>query len=137
MFKKVKNAGKVITNIGTRSSSRHSSEMSVDPTSPQAPSSSSNPQVKVLLKIGYLGLKTHREKEVYQQLKNKDFIHTPTLDPILLQEICMDTEFDLIFQVVEWTNFWNITELGSLLLTLEFLCTSQYYEGGIAFQMFK
>jgi len=85
MFKKVKNAGKAIKNIGTRSSSRHSShplEMSVDPTPTQAPSSSPNQQVKVLLKIGDLGLKTRREKEVYQQLKNKDFIHTPTLDPI-------------------------------------------------------
>ena len=137
MFKKVKNAGKVLKNIGTRSSSRHSSEMSIDPTPTQAPSSSSDQQVKVLLKIGDLVLKTRREKEVYQQLKNKDFIHTPTLDPILLQEIGMDTEFDLIFQMVGWTNFWNITELGSCLLTLEFLCTLQYYEGGIAFRMFK
>jgi len=69
MFKKVKNAGKARKNIGTRNSSRHSShqsEMSIDPTPPQAPSSSSNAQVKVLLKIGDLGLKTHREKEVYQ-----------------------------------------------------------------------
>ena len=108
MFKKVKNAGKALKNIGTRSSTRHSSqpsEMSVDPTPTQAPSSSSGQQVKVLLKIGDLGLKTRREKEVYQQLKNKDFIHTPTLDPILLQEIGMDTEFDLIFQMLGWTKF--------------------------------
>jgi hypothetical protein len=100
MFKKVKNTGKTLKSIGTRSSSRHSlhqSDMSVDPTPPQAPSSSSGPRVKVLLKIGDLGLKTHRWKEVFQQLKNKDFIHTPTLDPILLQETGMDTEFDLIF----------------------------------------
>ena len=100
MMKKVKNAGKSLKNICTRSSSRHSSHqsvMSVDPTPPQAPSSSSDQHVKVLLKIGDLGLKTRREKEVYQQLKNKDFIHTPTLDPILLQEAGMDTEFDLIF----------------------------------------
>jgi len=137
MFKKVKNAEKALKNIGTRSSSRHSSEMSIDPTPLQAPSSSSDQQVKVLLEIGDLGIKTRREKEVFQQLKNKDFIHTPTLDPILLQEISMDTEFDLVFQMVGWTNFWNITELGSHLLTLEFLCTLQYYEGGIAFRMFK
>jgi len=65
MFKKVKNTGKVLKNIGTRSSSRHSSEMNIDPTPPQAPSSSSDQQVKILLKIGDLGLKTHREKEVY------------------------------------------------------------------------
>ena len=97
MFKKVKNAGKALKNIGTRSSFRHSSEMSVDPTPLQAPSSSSDQQVKVLLKLGDLGLKTRREKEVYQQLKNKDFIHTPTLDPILLQETGMDTKFNLIF----------------------------------------
>jgi len=69
MFKKVKNVGKTLKNIGTRSSSRHSShqsEMSVDPTPPQAPSSSPSPRVKVLLKTGDLGLKTHREKEVFQ-----------------------------------------------------------------------
>ena len=66
MFKKVKNAGKALKNIATRSSARHSSqpsEMSVDPTPTQAPSSSSAQQVKVLLKIGDLGLKTRREKE--------------------------------------------------------------------------
>ena len=71
--------------------------MSVDPTPPQAPSSSSDQRVKVLLKTGDLGLNTRSEKEVFQQLKNKDFIHTPTLDPILLQETGMDSEFDLIF----------------------------------------
>ena len=107
---------------------------------PDAPASSIifvSTRVKVLLKTGNLGLKTRREKEVFQQLKNKDFIHTPTLDPILLQETGLETEFDLIFQMVGWTNFWDITELGSCLLTIEFLCTLQYYEGGIAFRMFK
>jgi len=65
--------------------------MSIDPTPLQAPSSSSDTRVKDLLKTEDLGLKTRREKEVFQQLKNKDFIHTPTLDPILLQETGMDT----------------------------------------------
>jgi len=80
MFKKVKNVGKAFKNIGTRSSSRHSShqsEMSNDPTPPQAPSSSSDQQVKVILKIGDLGLKTRREKEVYQQLKEQTFHSHP------------------------------------------------------------
>jgi len=49
----------------------------------------------------------------------------------------MDTEFNLIFRMVGWTNFCDITELGSHLLTIEFLCTLQYCEGGIAFRMFK
>jgi len=69
MMKKVKNAGKALKNISTRSSSRHSShqsDMSIDPTPPQAPSSSLDTRVKVLLKIEDLGLKTREEKEVYQ-----------------------------------------------------------------------
>jgi hypothetical protein len=67
MFRKAKNAAKAIKNIGMRSSSRlssHQSEMSVNPTPEQAPSSSSGTSVKVLLKKGDFGLKTHREKEV-------------------------------------------------------------------------
>jgi len=94
MLRKAKNVAKAIKNIQMRSSSRlssHQSEMSVDPTPEQAPSSSSCTRVKVLLKIGDLGLKTHKEKEIFQQLKNEDFIHTPTLDPVLLQETGMDT----------------------------------------------
>jgi len=103
--------------------------MSVDPTPPKAPSSSSDPQVKVLLKTGDLVLKIRREKEVFQQLNNKDFIHTPTLDPILLQETGMDAKFDLIFQMVRWRNFWNITELGSRLLTLNFFALCNIMRG--------
>jgi len=95
----------------------------------QAPSSSSGTRVKVLLKTGDHGLKTRREKEVFQQLKYKSFIHIPTLDLILLQETGMDTKFDMIFRMLGWMNFWNITELGSRLLTIEFLCTLQYCEG--------
>ena len=66
---RVKNAGKALKNIGTRSSSRlssHQSEMSIDPTPPQAPSSLSDTRVKVLLKTGDLGLKTRRDKEVFE-----------------------------------------------------------------------
>jgi len=39
--------------------------------------------------------------------------------------------------MVGWTNVCDITELGSRLLTIEFLYTLQYYEGGITFRMFK
>jgi len=80
MLKMMKSAGKALKNMGTRSSSRlssHQLEMSIDLMLPQAPSSSSSTRVKVLLKTGDLGLKTRREKEVLQQLKNREFIHTP------------------------------------------------------------
>jgi hypothetical protein len=43
----------------------------------------------------------------------------------------MGVEFDLIFRMLEWTNFWDITELGSRLLTIEFLCTLQVCEGAL------
>jgi len=41
----------------------------------------------------------------------------------------MDTEFDLIFQMMGWTNFWDITKLGSRLLTIEFLYTCNIMRG--------
>jgi hypothetical protein len=111
--------------------------MSIDPASPQVPSSSSAPKNKVLLNPEDLDLKSRREKDIYQKLKGRYFIHTPTLDPLLLLETGMGVEFDLIFRMLEWTNFWDITELGSRLLTIEFLCTLQVCEGGIVFRMFK
>lgn len=137
MFRKVTNAAKgALKSVGTRHSSRLSSrqsDMSVDPPTEHAPSSSSGTVRKVLLKTSDLGLKTQREKDVFQKLKNRNFIHTPAIDPTLLQETGMDTEFDLIFQMLGWTDFWNVTELGSRLLTIEFLCTLQYSEGVLLF----
>jgi hypothetical protein len=37
----------------------------------------------------------------------------------------MNTEFDIIFKTIGWEDAWEINELGSKLLTLEFLCTLQ------------
>jgi hypothetical protein len=49
----------------------------------------------------------------------------------------MDAEFDLIFPLVGWESFWDITELGSKLLTIEFLCTLQTMKDGVTFRFFK
>jgi hypothetical protein len=38
---------------------------------------------------------------------------------------------------VEWGSFWNITEQGSKLLTIEFLCTLQTTATGITFRLFR
>jgi len=46
-------------------------------------------------------------------------MHTTVYDPLLLQEIGMDIEFNFIFHVVGWDSFWNIAEHGSRLFTLE------------------
>jgi hypothetical protein len=49
----------------------------------------------------------------------------------------MDVEFDLIFPLVGWDSIWDITELGSKLLTFEFLCTLQTMEDGVTSRFFK
>jgi hypothetical protein len=48
----------------------------------------------------------------------------------------MATELDTIFQFVGWSSFATITELGSKLLIIEFLCTLQLTEIGIYFRLF-
>ena len=48
----------------------------------------------------------------------------------------MATELDTIFQFVGWSSFATITELGSKILTTEFLCTLQLIEIGIYFRLF-
>lgn len=56
---------------------------------------------------------------------------------MLIPDLGLLREFDLIFTLVGCDSFWNITELGSKLLTLEFLCTLQTGEDGVTFRFFK
>ena len=58
-------------------------------------------------------------------------------DPDLLQKIGMDTEFATIWKAVGWENVAPIDELGSRLLTIQFLCSLQEIEGGIIFHLFE
>ena len=58
------------------------------------------------------------------------------LDEVFLCEIDMATEIDTIFQFVGWSSFATITELGSKLLTIEFLCDLQLIETGVYFRLF-
>ena len=48
----------------------------------------------------------------------------------------MDAELDLIFQVVGWEGFWDVSEVGSRLLTMEFLCTLKITDTGVDFRFF-
>ena len=48
----------------------------------------------------------------------------------------MDVEFDFVSRTVGWESVWNITEQGSKLLTLEFLCTLQITDTGAKFRLF-
>jgi hypothetical protein len=123
----MKSWAKGITNkvVGrtTRSSSQYalaraSSHMSTDPPAdPQPPSSSTAPQ-RVLLMETHLALKDAREKNIYNKLKSRRFVHTLVFDDVFLSETGMATKFDTIFQFVGWSSFTSITELGSKLLTI-------------------
>ena len=48
----------------------------------------------------------------------------------------MVVEFDFIFQVVGWQNFWSITKQGSRALTMEFLCTLNITDTGVVYRFF-
>ena len=48
----------------------------------------------------------------------------------------MDVEFDLVFRTVGWESVWNVTEQGSKLLTLDFVCTLQIIHTGVKFRLF-
>ena len=75
--------------------------------------------------------------QAYNLIKNCEFIHMPVYDPDLLQKIGMDTEFTTIWKVVGWENVAPVDELGSCLLTIQFLCSLQEVEGGISFHLFE
>jgi hypothetical protein len=142
MFKAAKGATKsALKSLGsgrmTQSASRGNSEMSIDPLADQPPPPSSAPTRKILLEESHLGLKVSRERKIFKELKNKAYTHTPVLDLALLYETSIDAEFDLVFPLVSWESFWDIIELGSKLLTIEFLCTLQTMEDGVTFRFFK
>jgi hypothetical protein len=77
-------------------SSRASSDMSTNPPADAQPSSSSAAQ-RVLLTVTNLALRDAREKNIYNKLKSRNFVHTPVLDDVFLCETGMATELDTIF----------------------------------------
>ena len=73
----------------------------------------------------HLDLEGDQEMQVYNLIKNHEFIHSPAYDPDLLQKIGMDTEFATIWKAVGWENVAPIEEQGSHLITIQFLCSLQ------------
>ena len=110
--------------------------MSTDPPAdPRPPSSSAAPQ-RVLLMATHLALRDAREKNIYNKLKSRSFVHTPVLDNVFLGETGMATEFNTIFQFFGWSSFASITKLGSKFLIIEFLSTLQLTQTGVYFRLF-
>lgn len=48
----------------------------------------------------------------------------------------MNAEFNLIFHVVGWENFWDVSESNSKLLTIEFLGTLKVTDMGVDYRFF-
>jgi hypothetical protein len=48
----------------------------------------------------------------------------------------MSSEFDVIFSLLGWMFAWDVSELGSKLVTIEFLCTLRTTESGVYFRFF-
>jgi hypothetical protein len=151
MSKKLKNAakslGRALSFCSTRSrtssqaaSSRATSEMEVDPPPPIVHGSSSQyrePEVLALTRDSHIKFKDDRERDIYEQLKNKKFLHTLNFDNNLLQATGMNAEFELIFRNIGWKDAWIITEEGSKLLTMEFLCTLTLDDDNVEFRLFN
>jgi hypothetical protein len=49
----------------------------------------------------------------------------------------MNTKFELIFRNIGWEDAWIITEEGTKLLTMEFLCTLTLDDDNVEFRLFN
>lgn len=87
--------------------------MQVDdlPPSPAAPPSSST--ANILLEAKHLKFKNKEEKEKFMSLKDHTFVLTSRYDPILLQEIGMDTELKTISETMGWVHFGTSLKMGA------------------------
>jgi hypothetical protein len=127
-----------------RTSSRASSQRSMSVDSQGSPSLVSNPspsaspsQGKILTAYVHLHIRRGEEKDRYEKLKNRSFVLTPMFSEEFMQEAGLDSEFSQIFALLGWTSFYNTSERGSRLLTLEFLCTLKSSNDGVTFRLFR
>ena len=121
--------------------------MSIDtpaPSTQQSPASSYTPSPtaspipeRVLTNDVHLRLHRGTEKDRYEQLQGREYLHTPLFDPAFLQETGMNSELQQVFNALGWANFKDTSEQGCRLLTLEFLCTLQSNREGVTFRMFR
>lgn len=78
-----------------------------------------------------------QEYQKYLSIRGRLFEHTKVLDPALLINAGMATEFTSVFNALGWQSFWQVDELGIRLLTIEFLCSLQVAHDRIFFRMFN
>jgi len=84
----------------------------------------------------FIDLESDQEKQAYELLKECVFLHSPMFDPILLKQIGMGVEFITVFEHVGWSRVAPVHELGSRLLTIQFVGTPLIVDYGISFHCF-
>ena len=75
--------------------------------------------------------------EAYHLIKDRKFKPTPLYDLALLQAIGIDAEFASIWKAIRWGEIDPIWKEGSVLLTIQFLCSLKEVDNGITFRLIE
>ena len=70
-------------------------------------------------------------------ISDRNFLHTHFIDPDLLNNTGIITDFQFIFRALGWVNAWQVNEDGCKKLTIEFLCTLELSASYCKFRMFN
>ena len=92
--------------------------MQVDVPSTEARMPPEQATTNVLMEEADLRWQSRQERDNYRKLKPHKLSLTNVYDPRLLQATGMDAEFDLIFHVVSWEDFWDVLESSSRFFTI-------------------
>jgi hypothetical protein len=85
--------------------------------------SSQPQQERRLLTLQEINIQNDGEAELLRTLTTKTYERTKTFDAFFLVKIGMLDSFVQAFDYVGWSDFYSVTEKGSILLTQEFLMT--------------
>ena len=57
------------------------------------------------------------ELHKYISIRARGFAHTGIIDPVLLDNVGLDVEFDTVFNTIGWGGFWKVPEHDIKVLT--------------------
>ena len=94
------------SSLSTRStSSRAGSDINIDEPTAGAAAPTAQGELNFLMDEKDIRWRSRQEKDKFKLLKPRFFTLTSVYSPQLLQDTCMDAEFNFIFQVVGRQNF--------------------------------
>ena len=78
-------------------------------------------RIRVLTMVEQIAIKNDYEREALELLKKQSFGHAKRFDTHFLMKTGLKQDMNQAFIAVGWENFAYVVELGSQLLTMEFL----------------